>query len=407
MIQDEPFLVSPSLAELRSGSGAAQHPAALRGSTGRSAVSAWLAIVTLAAALLSHSAAISAPQSAALTDAAASPAFFNPSVGHLARLTLRVAIAGELHSSILDRNGLTVRVLPSVAVTPGLARLSWDGRDDRGVVVPDEAYSWRVEFSGRGRKEIYDPGAELESERESVTGLAYSRTDGLLTYTLQWPARVHVQAGQAKPDQGGHSNTGPVLKTVVDNRPRTAGQVVEHWNGFDESGTVFIPDLPHFAVAVAASRLPENVIIAVGNRHVDALQYDQRKQAGQKTTSLATKPEHDTPKLDLKTGASAHSANGTLLVGDTLSLHITPREDSAGASCAMASELAVFVDEDLVIRRENQASPAEVTIESIPAGEHRVVVNWVCGPGRVAVNVLRVAASPARPIGPKEGGEKP
>jgi hypothetical protein len=43
--------------------------------------------------------------------------------------------------------------------------------------------------------------------------------------------------------------------------PRPGGEAARNWNGFDERGIFSVPDLPLFAVAIAAKSLPENAII--------------------------------------------------------------------------------------------------------------------------------------------------
>jgi hypothetical protein len=50
------------------------------------------------------------------------------------------------------------------------------------------------------------------------------------------------------------------------NEPRAAGAVIQQWNGFDETGSVYIPDLGGFTCWVETIELPENAIITVGNR---------------------------------------------------------------------------------------------------------------------------------------------
>ncbi len=46
---------------------------------------------------------------------------------------------------ILDRDGFVVRTIASGGeITPGKVGYTWDGRDDSGQVVTDEAYSLRI-----------------------------------------------------------------------------------------------------------------------------------------------------------------------------------------------------------------------------------------------------------------------
>src|SRR3990172_5316456 len=56
------------------------------------------------------------------------------------------------------------------------------------------------------------------------------------------------------------------MKTIVNREPRPAGTVAEHWNGCTSESEIYVPDLPNFAVAIAATTLPENSVITTGNR---------------------------------------------------------------------------------------------------------------------------------------------
>ena len=202
---------------------------------------------------------------ALLRDVSIAPAFFNPSLGQMETIHLAAALPGRLKASILDRDRFVIRHLAEQDVK-GSAVLTWDGRDDAGRIVPDEAYSLKLEFNGSGRHEVYDPSAHFTPVLEEPKTRAYSRLDGILSYSLSRPARVHIQAGQARRDPATGEIAGPILRTLVDRAPRVAGAVVEKWNGMDESGTVSIPELSDFAVSIMAASLPPASMITVGNR---------------------------------------------------------------------------------------------------------------------------------------------
>lgn len=63
------------------------------------------------------------------------------------------------------------------AVERGPVSLDWDGRDDRGEVVPDEAYSLKIDFSADGRTESHFPGT-APGEDISVQTNYYDRPGG-------------------------------------------------------------------------------------------------------------------------------------------------------------------------------------------------------------------------------------
>jgi hypothetical protein len=141
----------------------------------------------------------------------------------------------------------------------------WDGRDNTGSVVADEAYSFKVDWTNGHASDSYFPANRVEP-MTSVTAKYYDRHGGTLSYELPVPSRVHVQAGTATPNPRTKEMDGPVMKTIVNREPRGAGTIAEHWNGRDESGAIFIPDLPDFVTAIATTPLPANSVITFGNR---------------------------------------------------------------------------------------------------------------------------------------------
>src|SRR6185369_582061 len=102
-----------------------------------------------------------APAEAAILSAVTTaPAFFNPSLGQVQTISLQVQQAGTLTVKVLDRDRQPIRAWV-VPVSAGPLALKWDGRDDSGSVVPDEAYNLRLEFRGVHGVETYDPSAHF------------------------------------------------------------------------------------------------------------------------------------------------------------------------------------------------------------------------------------------------------
>src|SRR5262249_11798245 len=98
----------------------------------------------------------------------------------------------------------------------------------------------------------------------------YSRSRAIISYNLLKSARVHLQAAVAVSDPVTKQQIGPVMATIVNRAPRGPGEVAEFWNGFaDGDCNIYVPELPNFKLAIAATELPENSIIALGNRQQD------------------------------------------------------------------------------------------------------------------------------------------
>ena len=76
------------------------------------------------------------------------PPFFHPGARQFSTITFYAGVAGTATVTILDRDRYPVRTLGSRFVGRGLASFTWDGRDDSGTIVPDEAWNIRIELAG-------------------------------------------------------------------------------------------------------------------------------------------------------------------------------------------------------------------------------------------------------------------
>ncbi len=182
------------------------------------------------------------------------------------RISFSIGASGSLTFQILDRDGfLTRKLVSETPVRKGKLSFEWNGRDDRGETVPDEAYSVKIDLTTGRKVNTYFP-ANAVGEELAVQPTYYDRRGAILAYKLPKASRVHIQAGTARIDPKTKEARGPVLKTIVNREPRVGGSIVESWAGMDEGGTIRVSDLPNFVIAIAASALPENSVIAVGNR---------------------------------------------------------------------------------------------------------------------------------------------
>jgi hypothetical protein len=215
---------------------------------------------------------------------------FNPSLQQSVTLSFTTP-AGVVDARVLDRDGVPVRTLAKQkAFAGGLMALTWDGRNDDGAVVPNEAYSFRIDWSSGTARDSYFPAASAR-DMIAIPVKYYDRRGGTLAYELPVASRVHLQTGTATTDARGEAS-GPVLKTVVNREPRAAGAIAEHWDGRDESGTIFVPDLPDFVTAIAAEPLPENAVITIGNRERTFLDYAATRKAASLLPHTATHTHH-------------------------------------------------------------------------------------------------------------------
>lgn len=343
----------------------------------------------------------------AIRDVSIDPLFFNATAGQFTTITFNASVSGVVKLTILDRDRYPVRTLTPRNVTPGLVSFTWDGHDDAGSVVPDEAWNVRVELAGAA----YDPSLNFHPLEEDPQPRSYSRTDGILSYKLVRPARVHIEAGEATLNPKTGRNEGPILKTIVNREPRIAGAVVEKWNGFDESGTIRVSDLPHFVISVLATSLPDNSIITRGDRRQSFLDYArQHRTAAALVARKREAPaihhaglnafEDRSPSLDVTPSAKWDAQARTYTAAGAVKLQLKIEGPSAAHFNAQPGRVSVYVDEARVLTREHPSSPLALSIpaERLAPGEHRIAVNWGSdyGPSAASSFLLNVTSRSAR-----------
>lgn len=327
------------------------------------------------------------------------PAFFNPVIGQSAQIRLSVSRPGNVTVEMLDRDRFVVRTFRAVPIDKETV-VRWDGKDDAGEVVPDEAYTVRARFVSNGGELVYDPGRDFQPPSVNIDKTSYSRVDGVLSYRLERPSRVHIQTGQARLVASGPAQ-GPVLRTIVDRAPRAGGAVIEAWNGLDDSGKVYIPDLPHFVVATLAVPLPESSLITVGNRRVSFTDYARRHRAPAFTRprrlAAAAHAHHQglnafedrSPRLVLLREKGIDSSVWKSGNDEALEFSVHLDEDTAPFFLSQPNSLEVFIDLDRVSRVDCRANPCRVRLPAsqIPRGRHRLGINWSSDLGPVGVAV--------------------
>ena len=330
---------------------------------------------------------------------------FNPSARERVAIAIKTKAAGTLSGHVLDRDGYPVRTFPGREVAAGTTTLQWDGRDGSGRVVPDEAYSFRFELKTPRGTDVYFP-ASAPSEFSSIQAQSYDSVSGVLRYTLPRASRVHIQAGTAVFDAKTKAATGPVLKTLVNREPRTAGSVVEHWTGLDETGTFYVNQLDNFVVAIAATPLPESSVITFGNRAetfasslarrtgaslIEHHAHSHAHHQGLQAADDITPPLRVTPR----NGRWSKSEKTWLFDAPEARLGVSLEPHAVSTFAKQPGRVFVFVDGKKVLEVP-AADAAKDLIFAIPDSklrEHVVAVNWVSDYGPVAVHAFRLQRS--------------
>ena len=199
---------------------------------------------------------------------------FNPSNGE--SIALSMTVADGVNVVVLDvmaPDRSVVRRLGSLARVPKSQNrftVSWDGKDDQGRVVPNEAYYFRVTADTKGgAQKVIDPVEFSGGEFGDVSTGSISRRSGTISYRLSQPSRVLIRAGIPG---------SALLKTIVDWEPRDAGSVTDYWNGKDEDNLIDVFGQKEHRVIVSYYTLPANSVIARGNSKVTFAEYQRTRR---------------------------------------------------------------------------------------------------------------------------------
>ena len=196
---------------------------------------------------------------------------FNPSAGEQVRIQFRLSQPGEVTLQLYDGNQDLIAVLANKEKREsGMHTLTWDGKDQGGRVVPDEAYFFTIDAMQGLHRAVYDPrsvSGGMLHEIERVMILADTQQ---LEYQLPETGRVSLRAGLVD---------GPVLAVPVDWEPRVKGLRREKWDGMDQEKLISVREHPRYQIRATYYTLPDNTIITSGNSKLSYLQYKQTQGA--------------------------------------------------------------------------------------------------------------------------------
>jgi parallel beta-helix repeat protein len=140
----------------------------------------------------------------------------------------------------------------------GACMFTWDGKNNSGIVVPDEAYLYTIAASDGTKTDSYSPAAPTGAGAVTCTGDTYDlyRNDPLtVSYTVNQLSRINIiiycdyYIGTYK---------------VMDAYPRVPGSYTFDWDGRNADGKMIL-GVGGAATCTVASLMPENTIVTSGN----------------------------------------------------------------------------------------------------------------------------------------------
>ncbi|MDH5231487.1 MAG: hypothetical protein OEZ58_17720 [Gammaproteobacteria bacterium] len=144
----------------------------------------------------------------------------------------------------------------------------WDGKDSEGKLVPNEAY-FPVFIVTSASGDIQRIDKRKASGGEELYDFEKRIRNGVIEYTLPHQSRVLVRTG---------IKNGPMLRTIIDWEPRSAGFHAERWNGYDLDNVIAIERNPKVGHLIIAYRLSEYSIITYGNDKQSYRAYREAKK---------------------------------------------------------------------------------------------------------------------------------
>ena len=321
------------------------------------------------------------------------------------------------------------RLLDGQQRPAGTNTLAWDGRDDTGDFVPDEAYLFTIlAENDKGVKAKYDPTAYSGGERLDMKMDRVERSAGYYTlyYSVPEPARITIRAG---------IHQGPLLKTIVDWKAMPPGEYTATWDGLDETGQIRVMDEANSILYITGFSLPDNAIIVEGSG-VDYNAYKEETArtaaSGAESLTLATvrsaalerKDKDISPrylarrafneaprfKVSLAKGVSNQLMQATSTAeSETVGLADVPTADVSGevklkievAPESMRGfneyrhEIVVFLDNERFDEEESAYTPYTYSLNTraLANGEHSITINLVNLSGPIGSYSFRINVS--------------
>ena len=207
---------------------------------------------------------------------------FNPTQKGEVKLRYHLARDARVTVNVYDPDwGLIKTIAEESPQKSGENTIVWKGMDSKGTIVPDEAYFFTIMAEDTtGKKEVYDPTTFSGGVTHDIVDANIDREEHTIDYRMPEMGRVMIRVGV----QGG-----PLMTTIVDWLPRVKGAVTEYWNGKDKDGLVDLLEIPKAKMIVTYFSLPENSVIAYGNRKITYRSY--KKEQGK---TVSRKPDRGT-----------------------------------------------------------------------------------------------------------------
>lgn len=330
------------------------------------------------------------------------PIEFQPSAGQKAKIQYTLSKQGTVTLDLYSPDGDRVRTLSSKRFSAaGTHDIEWDGRDDKGQIVPDEAYQPVLTC------DCGEPALAIADSRATTGGVVIEKirpqlsSDGTISFELPQPARALVRVG---------IKGGAMMRAVDTWSPRAAGRTRMTWDGFDQSGVVHLLGYPALTVLVTAFTLPDHSVLTSGNDKTTYAAYRQARgwgvplvdassprleRDGKRLSRQAALPRSllQDPRVSIRIVEQVQQGpGGAFKVTGPVTFRVDMPADDKWLVQQSLYEVGFFLDHQFVSEEETGYTPISWRWDpaGIAPGEHIMTVNISGFWGQVGVASVRL-----------------
>ncbi len=340
------------------------------------------------------------------TEVRVGSASFNPAKEQRVELRYELRRDDAITVGVYDCDGgLVRRLAESAPQSAGAHKVVWDGKDQEGKIVPDEAYAFTLEAASGA---VFDAATFSGGVVGDLTAARFDEEAGTVEYQLPQAARVLIRLGL----QGG-----PMLKTLVDWKPRPSGSVTEYWDGRDESKLIAFHKHKDFKVLITYVTFPEATVIAYGNDRETYRDYklgrgqkrpqkpkrprDPQAASGFRAEGLVPPGWARAPRVEMAFPELPDGGAALPVVTNSVNIRIDVDRSDKDELLKGQFEIIFFVDNVFFAEAERGYVPYNWNweLQQIPAGEHILTANLSSFAGQVGVasRKVRVVKNTAAP----------
>jgi hypothetical protein len=319
---------------------------------------------------------------------------FAPSLKESFPIEFELKKDAKVEIDIYTPDNNLIRTITSKSLKRGKQKIVWDGKDNNGTIVPNEAYNIVL----KADKEILDfrktGGTVVKDLKRNID------RQGRISYKLSKPSRVLIRVG---------IENGAMLKVVSNWTPKNRGKVLQRWSMRDIDNIVDISTLK-YGVSISAFELPDYAIITTNNKKENYTTYFQRKNFSCSNTPIkkqllvigdrrvskhfyACRIKERDPRLSLNISNAKVNKNNLPILSNgkrtLVKVNMNPEDEEILEK--VKYEVSFFVDFEFSSEEELGYMPISWNFNpnGLKKGEHILTVNVSSFEGQVGVRSLR------------------